>query len=217
MSCIQSFMEQRSGRTRAYEHLRSAIMADPGLVGTFINEQQTAEALGLSRTPVREALLLLSAEQLVRLLPNRGALVPALTPEQVHDILVARTMIEPWAARETLRRATTPVQAMRDALEHQRGLEPTAPAAAFIAADREFHTLLVRAAGNDVITQLYSALDARHVVIGVAAIERNPASLEVVLAEHEAIVDALASGDPDASEKAIIDHLDKTATRLARR
>ncbi|MFT3875213.1 MAG: GntR family transcriptional regulator [Propioniciclava sp.] len=208
-------MQQRSGRTKAYEHLKTAIMSDPGLVGTFINEQQTAEELGLSRTPIREALLLLSGEQLVRLIPNRGAFVPALTPEQVSDILAARAMIEPWAARETLRRGLAPVEAMRDALDHQRGLGPEVSSAAFIAADREFHTLLIQATGNRVITQLYAALDARHVVIGVAAIERNPASLEVVLSEHQAIVDALASDNEEAAVAAILTHLDETATRLA--
>lgn len=191
-------------------------MADPDLVGTFINEQQTAQELGLSRTPIREALLLLSGENLVRLLPNRGAFVPALTPEQVNDILVAREMIEPWAARQTLKRGVAPVQAMQAALDRQRALTLDASSADFIAADREFHTLLIRAAGNQVITQLYSALDARHVVIGVAAIERNPASVELVLGEHQTIVDALASGDEEVAVAAILAHLDETATRLAR-
>lgn len=209
-------MEQQSGRARAYEYLRASIMADPNLVGTFINEQQTAQELGLSRTPIREALLLLSAENLVRLLPNRGAFVPALTPEQVHEILVARQMIEPWAARQALKRGTAPARAMQEALERQRALSPDASSADFIAADREFHAILIQAAGNQVIAQLYSALDARHVVIGVAAIERNPASLEVVLSEHQTIVDALASGDEEATVAAIIAHLDETATRLAR-
>lgn len=208
-------MEQQSGRARAYEHLRASIMADPNLVGTFINEQQTAQELGLSRTPIREALLLLSAENLVRLLPNRGALVPALTPEQVHEILMARKMIEPWAAQQALKRGVAPAKAMQDALDRQRALNPHASSADFIAADREFHTILIRAAGNQVIAQLYSALDARHVVIGVAAIERNPASFEVVLSEHQAIVDALAAGDEDAAVAAILTHLDETATRLA--
>lgn len=209
-------MEQPSGRARAYEYLRASIMADPNLVGTFINEQQTAQELGLSRTPIREALLLLSAENLVRLLPNRGAFVPALTPEQVREILMARQMIEPWAARQALKRGAAPARAMQQALNHQRALGPDASSADFIAADREFHAILIRAAGNQVIAQLYSALDARHVVIGVAAIERDPASFEVVLSEHQSIVDALASGDEEATVAALLAHLDETATRLAR-
>ncbi|WP_345033981.1 GntR family transcriptional regulator [Kutzneria kofuensis] len=59
-----------SGRDRAYDYLRNTVLADPAAQGTFLNEQDIADRIGVSRTPIREALLMLSAEELVRLVPS---------------------------------------------------------------------------------------------------------------------------------------------------
>ena len=75
------------------------MLTDPGLVGTFINEQDVAAAVGVSRTPVREALLRLAAEDLVQLRPNRGAFLAPLSTEQTRQVIQARGVIETWAAR----------------------------------------------------------------------------------------------------------------------
>ncbi|MFT4295925.1 MAG: GntR family transcriptional regulator [Micropruina sp.] len=209
-------MTPRTGREAAYQHLRNALLTDPSMVGTFIDEATLAKRIGVSRTPVREALLLLSAQGLVQLIPNRGAFVPALSAEEVHHIMQARSVIEVWAAREAMRNLAVPLDRMHAILERQRTLPGDCPAADFIAVDREFHTELVAAGRNPVITQMYEAVRVRHVVIGVAALAQDPDDRRQVLAEHEAIVDALASGDEAAVEHALRAHLMRTVTRHAR-
>lgn len=201
-----------SGRDRAYEYLRAELLSDPDLPGTFINEQDVAEAIGVSRTPVREALLMLSAQHLVQLVPHRGAFVPTLTGAQAAQVFAAREMIEKWCAREAIAHGRAPVAPMRAALEFQRGL--TGDAKAFIEADRDFHALLIASTGNDVLEDMYEALRVRHVLIGVTAVRRPGARLEDVLAEHEAIVDALAAADPARTDAAIEAHLEATRSRL---
>lgn len=201
-----------SGRDRAYDYLRAELLSDPDLPGTFINEQDVAEAVGVSRTPVREALLMLSAQHLVQLVPHRGAFVPMLTGAQATRVFAARQMIEQWCAREAIAAGRAPTVTMRAALEIQRGL--SGDAKAFIEADRDFHALLIGSADNEVVHDMYEGLRARHVLIGVTAVRRPGARLEDVLAEHEAIVDALEQGDPARADEAIAAHLDATRRRL---
>ncbi|MFT3862474.1 GntR family transcriptional regulator [Micropruina sp.] len=209
-------MSPRTGREAAYQHLLTALLSDPSMVGTFIDEATIAKRIGVSRTPVREALLLLSAQGLVQLIPNRGAFVPALSAEEVHQILQARSVIEVWAARQAMRNLAVPLDQMQAALQRQRQLPADTPAHEFVALDRDFHTELVAAGGNPIITQMYEAARVRHVVIGVAALERDPDGRHQVIAEHQAIVDALASGAENAVEHALRAHLLHTATRHAR-
>lgn len=201
-----------SGRDRGYEYLRAERLSGPDLAGTFINEQHVAEAVGVSRTPVREALLMLSAQHLVQLVPHRGAFVPTLTGAQASQVFAAREMIEQWCARAAIARGRAPVAKMRAAVEIQRGL--SGDAKAFIEADRDFHALLIASAGNDVVDDMYEGLRVRHVLIGVTAVRRPGARLEDVLAEHVAIVDGLEAGDPALVDAAISAHLEATRRRL---
>lgn len=64
-----------SGREKAYAYLKDTVLTDPGMQGAFLSEQELADRVGVSRTPVREALLQLAAEDLVELVPKRGARV----------------------------------------------------------------------------------------------------------------------------------------------
>lgn len=200
----------RSGRERAYEYLRTSVLTDPGLVGTFINEQDVAAAVGVSRTPVREALLRLAAEDLVQLQPNRGAFLAPVSPEQTRQILQARGVIETWAARHCLAAGTVPLGALGARLREQESLRPEDPDEEFARIDAEFHVLLVRAAGNPLLERMYDGLHARHVLLGITAARRHGLQRESVVREHRAILAAMASGDPDATEREIWQHLAET-------
>ena len=199
-----------SGRDRAYDYLRNTVLADPAAQGTFLNEQEIADRIGVSRTPIREALLMLSAEELVRLVPKRGAYIPELTANELRELLELRGVLERFAAERALAAGTAPVDELRAALADQKGKDDRT----FIEADTLFHTVLVRAAGNATLTRTYETLRARQVVSGLVALSGGPGRREAVLAEHEAIVAALAAGDPDPAREAITTHLDATLRAL---
>jgi DNA-binding GntR family transcriptional regulator len=204
----------RSGRERAYEYLRTSVLTDPGLVGTFINEQDVAAAVGVSRTPVREALLRLAAEDLVQLRPNRGAFLAPLSTEQTRQVIQARGVIETWAARHCMGTGTVPLAALADRLCEQEALAVTGPDGEFARVDGEFHLLLVRAAGNPLLERMYDALHARHVLLGLTAARRHGLQHETVVREHHTVLAALRSGDADAAEHAIWEHLAQTERAL---
>ncbi|GAA3089140.1 DNA-binding GntR family transcriptional regulator [Kribbella aluminosa] len=203
-----------SGRDRAYQHLRAVVLSDPAVSGTFINEQAVATEVGISRTPVREALLMLAAEDLVQLVPHRGAFVAPVPGREIAEMMQARGVIECWAATTALTAGNTPVAAMSAVLDQQREIVGDGDAKRFIELDSQFHALLVAAAGNSVLGRLYDNLRAKHVVLGLVALQRSTTRREEVVAEHQAIVDGLAAGTPDAAEKAILSHLDSTGALL---
>ncbi|GAA1942604.1 GntR family transcriptional regulator [Amycolatopsis minnesotensis] len=198
-----------SGREKAYEFLKNTVLADPATQGGFISEQEIAERVGISRTPVREALLRLAAEELVQLVPKRGAYIAPITGKDLHDLMEMRGLLERFAAEKTLADDTVPLPAMRAALEKQTRLD-SGETARFIELDTHFHTLLVEAAGNPILAKTYQTLRARQVRAGMVAMLRSGDRQKTVLAEHGAILDAFESGDVAAALAAIDDHLGTT-------
>ncbi len=203
-----------SGRDRAYQYLRGTVLSDPAVSGTFINEQAVATEVGISRTPVREALLMLAAEDLVQLVPHRGAFVAPVPGREIAEMMQARGVIETWAAATSLAAGNAPVQAMAAVLEQQRAIVDQGDAKEFIELDSQFHVLLVAAAGNSVLGRLYENLRAKHVLLGIVALQRSETRRQDVLVEHQAIVDGLATGESEAAEKAILGHLGTTGSIL---
>lgn len=201
-----------SGRERAYRHLRETVLVDPAVQGTFLNEVELAQGIGVSRTPVREALLLLAADGLIEMVPKRGAYVPPLSGRQIRELMELRRLLEQHSASVTLAARTVPLPAMREALAAQEELLRAGRGAEreFSEWDRRFHQSLVDAAGNELIARTYAGLRTRQVRVGTAALSRTADRPRTVCAEHQRIVDALASGDEQAARTAIDDHLQIT-------
>ncbi len=205
-------MSPGSGRERAYRHLRDTVLVDPAVQGTFLNEVELATEVGVSRTPVREALLLLAADGLVEMVPKRGAYVPPLSGRQIKELMELRGLLEQHAASVTLAAGAVPLAAMREALAAQERLIAAGDDTAqeFIEWDRLFHQALVDAARNELIARTYAGLRTRQVRVGVAALFRAADRQRAVCGEHRRIVDALAAGDEAAARAAIEDHLQIT-------
>ena len=206
-----------TGRERAYQFLRDEVLVDPAVQGTFLNEADLAVRVGVSRTPVREALLLLVAEGLVELVPQRGAYVPVLTGRQISELMDLRGALERHAASRTMAAGTVPLGALEEALDQQRLLlsgdasgGDRDAARRFIEWDRVFHSVLVDAVGNGLLSSTYANLRVRQVRIGVQALYSAAGRQETVCEEHRRIVDALAAGDVAEAHAAIDEHLQVT-------
>jgi DNA-binding GntR family transcriptional regulator len=197
-----------SGREKAYRFLKNEVLSAPAAQGGFfINEQEIADRVGVSRTPIREALLMLAAEELVQLVPNRGAYIAPLTGKDLRELIELRGTLERFAAEKALKAGTAPVAEMRETLARQGELKD---AKAFIELDTHFHTLLIQASDNAMLARTYETLWARQVRAGLVAMFGVADRRSAVLAEHQAILDALAAGDVDATLAAIDDHLGTT-------
>ena len=208
--------ERTSGRERAYAYLRENVLIDPDMQGRFLNEQELAAEIGVSRTPVREALLLLVSDGLVELIPQRGAYVPPVTGREISELMELRGVLESHAARLVIGEGTVPADKMQETLNQQASLPDTlvpAEVREFIRLDTLFHQQLIDAAGNELISRTYSKLHVRQILVGVSALFRTGGRRRQVCTEHQSILDALVFGDPAKAQQAIDHHL--TVTRDA--
>ncbi|MFJ4029364.1 GntR family transcriptional regulator [Paenarthrobacter sp. NPDC089989] len=208
-----------SGRDKAYTHLRESVLTDPQMQGQFINETDLAAELGISRTPVREALMLLVSEGLVELIPQRGAYVPAISGREISELMELRSILESYASRLVIAEGRVPAEKMQATL----GLQAAVPhnddpesARHFLRLGTLFHQQLMDAAGNDLISRTYSNLHVRQTLAGVSAACRATGRRQAVCSEHQEILDALVSGDVVQAQKAIDEHLASTRDNLLR-
>jgi DNA-binding GntR family transcriptional regulator len=202
---------------RAYSHTKARVLDGTYAGGALITEGEVSEAVGVSRTPVREAFLRLQAEGLLRLYPKRGALVVPVSAQEIDDVMETRAMIERFAVEKVFASgAQRDVGArLREALVRQRRLRKSPEP--FTDADREFHGVLVAATGNQVVVDLYAALRDRQLRMGVTALLRDPQRIDRILEEHTALADAIASGDQDAALACVSAHLHGTEEALRHR
>ncbi|MEU6097154.1 GntR family transcriptional regulator [Streptomyces sp. NPDC047079] len=199
-----------SGREKAYAYLKETVLTDPAMQGEFLSEQDIADRIGVSRTPIREALLLLAAEDLVELVPKRGARVAPLSGREIRELMELRGIVERYAAQQVVGADRAPVRELDELLERQRLLGSPEQAKEFIDVDHLFHATLVSAVGNALLDRHYDGLRSRQVRAGVVALFNQQGRQEAVVDEHQAILDALAAGDAEAACAAIDNHLQST-------
>lgn len=206
-----------AAKDRALDYVKSRVLTGDFPGGELISEGEVAAALGMSRTPVREAFLQLEVAGLLRLYPKRGALVVPVSPGEVRAVLQARQVMEEFAASAVIQHGPDACAEVFERLsaEVQRQREAAAGSqlAEFLDSDRAFHNITLDAAGNTILAGFYATLRDRQMrMIGESA--RNPARLTTIIAEHERIADALRAGDAAAARDAVRAHLAGTTRAL---
>ncbi|MFE9689400.1 GntR family transcriptional regulator [Micromonospora sp. NPDC005806] len=203
-----------SAAERAYQHLKRAILEQVYPGGLLVSEGEIAEAAGVSRTPVREALLRLETEGLVKLYPKRGALIRPVSAREIADVIEARRLVELHAAERVWPRRAELRPELTRRLDEMRRAHAASDVTALMAADRAFHATVVEAAGNEILAELYHRLRDRQIRMGEAGFRLSPGWAEVVLAEHAGQLAALDGDDPQAWLDAVAAHIDNAATVL---
>lgn len=203
------------GRPRAntaahlvYRALRDEIVSMRRKPGEPIAEKKIALAGGVSRTPVREALLRLADEDLVEIFPQSGTFVARIPVGALPEAILMRTALEQTTARLAAERAdAAQVRHLRDLIERQRRVEARGDRDRFHDADEAFHAAIAEAAGHPgiwrFIEQVKIQVDRyRRLTLPV------PGRMRRVLKEHAAIVAAIEAHDPSAAAAAMAAHLE---------
>lgn len=181
--------------------------------GGRVHQEDLADELGVSRTPVREALRRLAAEGLVEMRTNRGARVADIDQEGMREAYEARWVVEPGAARLAAQRELgEPRARMRAAVAAQRRASRSVKRS--FDANREFHLALVAASGNEFLVQLVQRLWVAR--IGAVIYERQVETQERILLdvrEHEQILAAIEAGDGRRAETLTRRHLAEAMKR----
>ena len=190
-----------------YAALRERILSGDLARGTRLRQALLADELGVSRTPLREALRRLSTEGLVEFSPNRGATVSELDFGDMRHAWSARVALEPGAARLAAEgRVPRAIAAMRAAIDDQR--RAGGDKAGSFAANRSFHLALAAASGNPHLTRFAEMLWVPRIGVPIYQAQAvEPAGAEAWADEHASIVDAIEAGDQDLAERLTREHI----------
>lgn len=197
-----------------YERLLKGILSGELRSGSTINVRALAKELGVSRIPIRDALLRLVAEGLVNNSDSRIATVARFTRKEAADVFVVREALECTSARLAAERITAAqLTELREIIEQAAGIPTDGDRKVeSFDLDNKFHGLIATTAGNDALAKEVVRFNQR---VWVVQLVRLNASVELdARVEHLAIVDALAAGDGDAAEDAMRRHVQNSVSRL---
>ncbi|MFI8101427.1 GntR family transcriptional regulator [Streptomyces sp. NPDC101118] len=201
--------KQPPAADRVYQHVKQGVLDRRYEGGTLLTEGELAEAVGVSRTPVREALLRLETEGLLRLYPKKGALVLPVSAQEIADVVETRVLVEEFTVRRAVPAPPALLARLEELLEAQRRHVESGDLAAFAVEDRCFHAEIVRHAGNQILSRLYDQLRDRQLRMGVALMHAHPDRVAQNVTEHTEILEALRAGDADAAAAAVRAHLSR--------
>ena len=194
-------------RDRVVDALREAIIAGRLKPGERIRERELVALLGVSRSPLREAIRILETEGLITSLAHRGARVSELSATDLRDMVHVRIMLESFAARLFIERLDDrALRAMQDQVERARAPGYQVDLQADFDLGLEFHDLLVGGCGNRKVVQLHENLkrhQTRYQHFAFARLGRDMRALD----EHAEMVAALRARDLPAVEHKIRAHL----------
>ncbi|MGJ7512142.1 GntR family transcriptional regulator [Variovorax sp. GT1P44] len=189
------------------EKISTAILEHRLAPGTKLGEDRLATIFGTSRAKVREVLARLAHEQIVELVPQRGAHVAKPTIEQARDVFEARRLIEPGVLRRLIGTIDDfKMQRLRRHLELEADARQRNDARAVVRLSGEFHLLLAELAGNSALARTMRELSTLTCLI--ISLYDAPTATSCRADEHEEIVDAIKRSDSKRAETLMLHHLD---------
>lgn len=198
-------------RDAAYHALKHRLLVGDFPPGGRLGEERLAAALGVSRTPVREALSRLHSEGLVERLPDGGFGPTLVNLHRIRELYEIRFALERFAIRrsEGGQPAHDEDQLAR-LLEEWREVDSVdAEGGDFVLLDEDFHERLAGAAGNGALVEQLHAVNERIRVVRMQDF-LSPERIELTVEQHVAIVEALLRDDPDTAEHRLIGHFDES-------
>lgn len=199
---------------RAHGILRAAILREALPAGTLLKEEDLAQALDISRTPVRSALQMLFQEGLVEIGPRRQLYVRDFAPAERSEVMMLRVALERVAVATACKAIdVAKIDDLRITLIRQRRAAGMGDTEAFIDLDDQFHLGIAMGAGLPTLRGFLGQLRAFVRMMGLLAI-KHEGRMNEVIEEHERIVEALEARDEQAALEALDQHLAKTYALL---
>jgi len=207
---------------KTYHYLRRKLLAGELHPGSRLDYKKIAEELGISVTPVREAMGKLASEGLVELVPRAGAIVRKLGRQEAEELYGVREAIETYAAAKAAGKILNArLEQLEQLLNKMHEIVSKAPAgsngvltgdalAEFLEADLAFHMSVIEAAGNARLTKLAADGHILSRIFGTERFGHNRELLEEAEAQHRAIFDALKLRDPAMAGQTVAIHINRS-------
>jgi DNA-binding GntR family transcriptional regulator len=182
--------------------------------GVRIHEGQVGQQLGVSRTPLREALKVLAMEGLVDLVPSRGAMVRKLTTKDVKDMLTVLSSLEELAGQLACQNGTDEqIQAIRGLHDEMLRFYARRDRLEYFKCNQHIHAAIIALSGNESLMLLHGMLQARMKRIRFLG-NRTDEQWAAAVADHEEMIQALEAHDASRLVSALIGHLTRTWERI---
>jgi DNA-binding GntR family transcriptional regulator len=189
---------------QAYQMIFESIASLEYEPGQLLSENTLAHELGMSRSPIRQALKMLEQEGLVTTLPQRGTLISKLDEKEAHDAVVVRRLLEEWALDEMRGGGVRPdIQRLSDLLQAQERACAAGEYGLFLELDTAFHEEILAATGNGKAREVLRQLNICLLRLRTWTIRRNK-SLHESVREHRAIFQAIIDSDWDRATALIL-------------
>lgn len=210
MKGVLPISRTKSLKEKAYDILKELILTGRLEQGKLHNEKRLAEVLGVSRTPVREALLELSREGMVSFVPSKGVEVRKITTKQVQEVFELRRIIEGYIIKSISKQLSpADLKKIEKILSKQDRSATKDEEVTFIEMDKEFHLFMASKMGNEQIETILQNLRDQIHLMGIRAIKDQARSRQV-LKEHQRIFSALKKKDAKRSHDELMRHLNNT-------
>lgn len=205
---------RRTLHEEVLERLRDMIIEGRLTPGQRINEGVVGAQLGVSRTPLREAIKTLASEGLVEIQPAKGAIVRKLSAHDLVQILEVLKTLEQLGGRMTCAQASDEaIAAIRAMHDEMMALYEARNRLDYFKLNQAIHSAIVAASGNDVLVEMHGTLQARIKRLRFVGNE-GPEKWAGAVAEHEEMIEALLKRDGEALAVIIGKHMDSTLIRV---
>jgi len=206
--------QSNSLHSRVYNQIRNDILNGVYEPGESLVEMKLSEELGVSRTPVREALRQLELEGLVQSVPNRGVTVRGISQQDIQDIYTIRMMIEGLAARWAAEKITPEeMEELKEAVDLEEFYTVKHNYSNLLQFDTRFHDIIFKASKSMPLMHTLSTFHSyvqKARKVSMSSPERAAAALE----EHKAIMQAIIDRDADRAEKLMTEHVRNASLNL---
>jgi len=199
---------------RVYLAVKEGILSLDFPPGAILRKGAICETLGVSRSPVSEALTRLSEDGLVDIVPQSGSRVSYFSMPEIREGAFLREALELAAAAKVARdRSEDQMMRLNRNLRLQTLLVEDNDYAGFFEADQEFHAMLMRFTGFGRLSEIAEAVSLQVLRARILLLP-EPGRITDTLVEHEAVLDAIRARDPDAVREAMRHHLDQLMPRI---
>jgi len=205
---------QHSLRGKVFFHIQNDILNGKYKPGDSLIETRLSEELGVSRTPIREAIRQLELEGLVQAIPNKGAIVTGISAKDIEDIYTIRMMIEGLAAKWAAENITgEELEELKEAVELEEFYTVKNDTQHLLKFDSRFHEIIFKASKSKPLLFMLSTF---HNYIQRARVTSlgSPGRAQRALDEHKAILKAIMDGDPENAERLTTEHIKNASKNL---
>jgi len=204
----------QSLRSRVFNKIQNDILNGKYQPGDSLIETKLSEDLGVSRTPIREAIRQLELEGLVQSIPNKGAVVKGITTKDIEDIYTIRMMIEGLASRWAAEQITEEeLEELKEAVELEEFYTMKNDTNHLVKFDSKFHEIIYKACKSKPL--MHTLKTFHHYVQRARNLSlETPGRAQKVHEEHKAIMQAIMERDADKAEKLTTEHVKNASVNL---